>query len=298
MPYVTNIIDNGVKTVYDFNGQNTLWVVEGYIAHNCGEYISGVIYDSPKPTAAPLNKFYGACNLGSLFLHNYVQNPFARNAEVDYDLLKRTIKIAVKILDNIIDINYYPLKEFENYQTNLRTIGLGITGLADALTMLNMKYGDEKSVEFIDDLMNFIAKEAYKSSIEIAKEKGAFPLLDKEKFVQSGYIQKHVKKDDEWKNIIDDILKYGIRNARLLSVAPTGTLSLTYGNNCSSGLEPIFSLEYDRKVKIGGQEDKHEKLITLRDYAYGLWLQNKDNPDNIVDKDVFVTAMDLTVRDI
>lgn len=297
-PYVTNIIDNGVKTVYDFNEPKTHWgVVEGYIAHNCGEYISGVIYDSPKLTTKSLDKFYGACNLGSLFLHNYVKEPFTKNANIDYSLLKEAINAAVRFLDNIIDINFYPLTEFENYQSNLRTIGLGVTGLADALVMLNVKYGSKDSIKIIDNLMNFIAKEAYKSSIKLAKEKGAFPLLDSEKFIQSGYIQKHIKKDNEWNNIADDILKYGIRNARILSVAPTGTLSLTYGNNCSSGIEPIFSLEYDRKVRIGGQEEKNEKTVKMRDYAYDIWLQNKNYLNNIVNRDVFVTAMDLSVRE-
>ena len=106
----------------------------------------------------------------------------------------------------------------------------------------------DKAIEFVDDLMNFISKSAYRASIDLARENGQFPFLNRTKFVNSGFIQKHIAIDSEWKKIADDIIKYGIRNGKMLSIAPTGTLSLTFGNNCSSGLEPIFSLEYNRKV--------------------------------------------------
>ena len=225
-----------------------------------------------------------------------MRNPFTKDADIDYNKLEDTINTAVRFLDNVIDINKFPLKDFENYQNNLRTIGLGITGLADVLAMMNMKYGSEKSVIFVDELMNFITKQAYFASIELAKEKGSFEFLDREKFIQSGFIQKHIEKDEDWRYIAKGILENGIRNARIISVAPTGTLSLTFGNNCSSGLEPIFSLQYDRKVRIGGQDEKNEQIVTLKDYAYDLWLKNKDNPNNIVNEDIFTTAMDLTVQ--
>ena len=227
-------------------------------------------------------------------MHNFVTNPFTEKANVDYDKLKTTIFTAVRMLDNIIDINNFPDKIYENYQKSFRTIGLGITGLADMLAMVGMKYNSDLARCFVSDLMNFIALNTYKASIELAKEKGEFPLLDREKFVQSGFITKHCGLK-EWDNVRDDILKYGIRNAKMISIAPTGTLSLTFGNNCSSGLEPIFSLEYERKVKMGGQSDDNVKIIPMRDYAYGEWLKVKDNPDCIVDKDVFVTALEMTV---
>ena len=213
---------------------------------------------------------------------------------MDYDKLKTTIFTAVRMLDNIIDINNFPDKIYENYQKSFRTIGLGITGLADMLAMVGMKYNSDLARCFVSDLMNFIALNTYKASIELAKEKGEFPLLDREKFVQSGFITKHCGLK-EWDKVRDDILKYGIRNAKMISIAPTGTLSLTFGNNCSSGLEPIFSLEYERKVKMGGQSDDNVKIIPMRDYAYGEWLKVKDNPDCIVDKDVFITALEMTV---
>jgi ribonucleoside-diphosphate reductase alpha chain len=105
---------------------------------------------------------------------------------------------------------------------------------------------------------------------------------------------KHAKADPEWEVIRKDILKYGIRNAKLLSVAPTGTISMAYGNNCSSGIEPIFCLEYDRKIKIGGQSEENARIVPMRDYAYQLW---KDNVETNVRKDVFTTALNISVDD-
>ena len=291
--------DNGEPGIFfydNLNKDNNLWYVENIVCSNpCAEYLAGTIYGNDKDgNKLNPNEFGGACNLGSLFLHNFVTNPFTEKANVDYDKLKETIFTAVRMLDNIIDINNFPDKIYENYQKSFRTIGLGITGLADMLAMVGMKYNSDLARYFVSDLMNFIALNTYKASIELAKEKGEFPLLDREKFVQSGFITKHCGLK-EWDKVRDDILKYGIRNAKMISIAPTGTLSLTFGNNCSSGLEPIFSLEYDRKVKMGGQSDDNVKIIPMRDYAYGEWLKVKDNPDCIVDKDVFVTALEMTV---
>ena len=162
--------------------------------------------------------------------------------------------------------------------------------------MLNMKYGSEESIKFTDELMNFISLNAYDTSCDLAKEKGSFNFLDKNKFVESNFIRKHIEKYPEWEKIKDKILFYGIRNGRLISVAPAGTLSLSYGNNCSSSLEPIFSLEYDRQIKIGGQDDENIEIFKMRDYVYEKWLEF-NSEENIVDKNKFVTAMELSVDD-
>lgn len=294
---ITKAYDTGEYGVlyYDtMNRDNNIKYMETIVTTNpCGEYLSGVV-----TVDGEVKDYLGCCNLGSLFLHNFVENPFTENAKVNWDLMKTTIKTGVKILDNIIDINNYPLKNFEDYQRNIRAIGLGITGLADMIVMLGMKYGSKESIDFVDNLMNFISYNAYNASCILAKENYSFNLLNREKFIKSNFIQKHVaeynSEDTDWKNLTEDILKYGIRNARLISIAPVGTLSLTYGENCSSGLEPIFSLEYDRKIKIGGQEDKDVQVYKMKDYAYSLWecIENK-----AVSKDLFVTAMDLDVQD-
>lgn len=288
----------GVFFYENLNNDNNLWYIEKIVASNpCAEYLGGTVYGINPLNGEPLNpdEFGGACNLGSLFLHNFVVNPFKSNASIDLNKMEKAIFTGVKMLDNIIDINKFPDPIYENYQKNFRTIGFGITGLADMLVMLNLDYRSREARIYVDHIMNFIAKSVYRASIELAKERGSFPFLVKDKYVQSNYLKKHADYDSDWTKILDDIKTYGIRNAKLLSIAPVGTLSLTYGNNCSSGLEPIFSLEYDRKVKMGGQSDDDIKIITIRDYAYGKWLEVKDDEDIIVDKSCFTTALNMSV---
>ena len=278
--------------------KRTVWCCEPIRIYGA-EYLAGTIYGEDKD-GNKLNPsdFGGACNLGSLFLHNFVVNPFTKDANIDYNKLKDTIFVATRMLDNIIDINKFPDEIYENYQKSFRTIGLGITGLADMLAMLNIKYNSKEALVLSSKLMNFISLNTYKASIMLAKEKGEFPLLNRQEFVKSGFIQKHCKNNElsnEWLAVVEDILRYGIRNSKMISIAPTGTLSLTFGNNCSSGLEPIFSLEYERKVKIGGQSDDNIKIVPMRDYAYGRWLEVKDSEDCNVKEDVFITTLEMTV---
>lgn len=293
--------DNGEPGIFfydNMNKDNNLWYIENIVCSNpCAEYLAGTVYGNNPITNEPLDssQYGGACNLGSLVLHNFVKNPFTSKATLDYNLLNQAIYTGVRLLDNIIDINKFPDKIYENYQQSFRTIGLGVTSLADTLTMLNLKYNSKEAQLFTFDLMNFIALNGYKASIKLAKEKGSFPFLEKELFIESGYIKKHTERYDEWIQVAEEIKKYGIRNAKIMSVAPTGTMSLTFGNNCSSGIEPIFSLSYDRKVKMGGQSDDNIEIVKMEDYAYKLWKETVE--DNTVSEDIFITAMDMSVQD-
>ena len=248
--------------------------------------MAGIIRSDPQ-------SYGGACNLGSLFLINFVEMPFTKEANVNWPLLERTINTAVKMLDEVIDANIFPAKVYENYQMDFRTIGLGITGLADMLVMLGYKYNSQEGRNFVDYLMDFISSRAFNASALLAKEKGTFAKWNKEKFLQGGYM-KRMRGNKMWIETLQNIERYGLRNAKIMSIAPTGTLSLTFGNNCSSGIEPIFSLNYERKIKIGGQAEEDIKTVEIRDFAYSLW-KNCGSPKEYEDK--FITAMDMSVDD-
>lgn len=294
---IKSAYDNGEPGIMFYNNMNkdnNTWYTETITHSNpCAEYLAGSVFGQEMSS----EHYAGACNLGSIFLHNFVVAPFTDHAYIDFYRLKTTVYTAVRMLDNIIDINNFPLPQYKNYQTNFRTIGLGVTGLADALAMMGIKYNSQDAICFVNNLMEYIAINAYNASIQLAKERGSFPFLDAQKYIKSGYITKHLHGEhhDEWQNIVDGIMKHGIRNARLISVAPTGTLSLTFGNNCSSGIEPIFSLGYDRQVKVGGQDDSNTQTIHISDYAYDLY-KSADYKTNC-SEDVFITAQNMTVNE-
>ncbi len=252
------------------------------------EYLAGTI------NATDPSQYGGACNLGSLFLHNFVKNPFTKQAHLDTEALRDTISIAVRMLDDIIDVNKFPDKIYENYQKGMRTIGIGITGLADMLAMLGMKYDSQKARDYVESLMQMITNAEYYASVQLAKEKGCFPLCEPDKHTDGAYVKSVIEHD-----VIAEMSEYGIRNAKIQAVAPCGTISMVFGNNCSSGIEPIFSLSYDRKVKIGGQDDKDVKIVKMMDYAYYLYHKLKDEGEQLDfdEHDIFPTALNMSVDD-
>ena len=290
--------DNGEPGVFfydNMNRDNNLWYEESIVCSNpCAEYLAGTVFAGDY---SPL-QYGGACNLGSLMLHKFVSDPFTENAKFDNLELTDAIFTAVRFLDNIIDINTFPSSIYENYQKRYRTIGLGYTGLADTLVMLGYKYDSPEARKFVSYITEYIAYSAYYASVKLADEKGAFPGFSSEKFVESGFLKKHIDSTRfDWKDMIKQIRTRGIRNAKLLSIAPTGTMSLVYGNNCSSGIEPIFSLEYDRMVKMGGQSDDDTKKVTVQDYSYRLYQQMKADGCDVVDDPPFITALEMSVDD-
>lgn len=230
----------------------------------------------------------GDCNLGHVNLAVMVKNPFTPQAEFDYEALKATTGTLVRFLDNVLDVSLFPTEEQRLEAMNKRRTGIGFTGLANALQMLRITYGSPMAVELTRKITREMCFAAYRASIELAKERGPFPLFDAEQYLKGNFIKKLPK------DIRDDIKKHGIRNAVLLTIAPTGTTSVVVGN-VSSGIEPVIVLEGKRNVL---QDDNSFKTFDTYDYGYVLYHEQMNAPLGSIELPDYIncTIENLSVR--
>ena len=224
---------------------------------------------------------YGACNLGSINLTRFINKPFSDDASIDFSGLEQTVNLATRFLDNIIDCSEFPLPAQAEQARGSRRIGLGITGLADALIMLGLHYADDRAVDTAEHIMQSLCHSAYRASIELAEEKGVFPFLEPEAYLDGQFIRSLPR------DIRDAICQHGIRNSHLTAIAPTGTISLL-ANNVSSGIEPVFDFRHTRQIL---DRDGNYQAFDLEDFAYRTWCESGRNPQQLPDE--FVDARSL-----
>ncbi|MBB5467442.1 ribonucleoside-diphosphate reductase alpha chain [Paraburkholderia sp. CI2] len=272
-----DVAEPGIVFISRMNEDNNLRAIETIRATNpCGE--------QPLPA-------YGCCNLGPLNLTRFVVDPFAqlqeRQPSFDWEGLARRTRTQVRFLDDVLDVTLWPLPQQYDESRAKRRIGVGFTGLGDTLVMMGLRYNSQEGRDFAVRIARLMRDEAYRASVELAKERGAFELFDAARYLEAGTFASRLPDD-----IQQAIRRDGIRNSHLLSIAPTGTVSLAFADNASNGIEPAFSWTYTRmKVMADGGRESFD----VEDYAYRLYRELGGDVSRL--PDYFVSALQMSARD-
>ncbi len=244
------------------------------------------VIEATNPCAEQPLPPYGCCCLGSINLTPFVKDPFTERADFDFAAFGEVVRVSTRMLDNVLDATHWPLERQAQEAANKRRVGLGFTGLGDALVMLRLRYDKLEARAMATRITEYMRDASYLYSVEMAKERGAFPLFNAELYLSGGNFASRLPSE-----VKAEIRKHGLRNSHLLSIAPTGTISLAFADNASNGIEPPFSWTYSRKKRM---QDGTIKEYSVEDYAWRLYRHMGGDVTKL--PDYFVTALEISAQ--